>query len=361
MEPQRGLRRPLIRIPPPGAGGLGARDGAGRREIRRPFGFAALLLLAIVVVGVLGYVFIEGWSVVDALWMVVITLTSIGYGEVHPLSATGRVFTMLLIAAGLSVGTYTMTQLTRSLLEGDLGRYFKERRRKRMMADLSDHYIVIGYGRLGRIVARELQATGHRVAVIEREGARGLDDSEFPFILGDGSNDEVLRQAGIERARGLAVTAAPAAEAIFITLSGRQLNPSIPILTRVESDEGATKARRAGATAVVSPHSMGGWRMAHGLVRPYTTTFLDLATLAEHQDIMLEEIEVGARSGWSGCSLKELGMRQQHGVLVVALRRANGEMVVTPDASTRIGIGDFLICIGAPDRVRALAKAVSAV
>lgn len=327
--------------------------------VGRPFGFAAWLLVAVFVVGTGGYVLIEGWSVLDALWMVVITLTSIGYGEVHPLSATGRVFTMLLIAAGLSVGTYTMTQLTRALLEGELTQYFRERRRMRRMAELDNHYIVVGYGRLGRIVARELRATGHQVAVVEREGITALDESEFPFVLGDGSDDNILRRAGIERARGLAVTAAPVADAIFITLSARQLNASIPILTRVESDEGATKARRAGATAVVSPHSMGGWRMAHGLVRPFSTTFLDLATLAEHEDIMLEEILVGSESNWAGCSLQELGIRQKHGVLVVALRRSSGDMVVTPVASTRIGVGDFLICIGEPEKVRALAAALA--
>ncbi len=328
-------------------------------QVQRPFWLAGGLLLAILASGVAGYMIIEGWSALDALWMVVITLTTIGYGETHPLSSAGRMFTILLIGAGLGVGTYTMTQLTRSLLEGDLAQYLRERRRRRMMADLTEHYVVVGYGRLGRIVARELRATGYSVVVVEREAQAFQDETEFPFIVGDGSDDNSLREAGICRARGVAITAAPVAEAVFITLSVRQLNPDVPILTRVESDQGAAKARRAGATAVVSPHSMGGWRMAHGLIRPFSTTFLDLATLAEHDDIMLEEIEVGARSGWSGRSMRELGIRQRHGVLVVALRRSNGEMVVTPEATTRIGIGDFLIVIGEPGRVRALASTVS--
>ena len=301
---------------------------------------------------------IEGWGVLDALWMVVITLTTIGYGEVHPLSPEGRAFTILLIVSGLGVGTYAGTQLTWAVLDGDLFKAYRDRQRRRMMRNLNNHQIVIGYGRLGRIVARELIDAGHTVAVIERDPvvAEEVAAMGVPVIHGDGADDELLREVGIERAKGMAITAAPMAEAIFITLSARQLNPEIPILTRVESDEGAVKARRAGATGVVSPHIMGGWRMAHGLTRPHTTTFLDLATLAEHDDIMLDEIEVEQASGMHEWTLSDLGIRHQHGVLIVAIRRRTGEMLVTPQASTQFYVGDVLIVIGEPAKVRLLNK-----
>ena len=299
---------------------------------------------------------IEGWSALDAFWMVTITLTTIGYGEVRPLSPAGRIFTIVLISSGVSVGTYAMTQLTRSVLEGDLARAYRDRRRRLTMRMLDQHQIVIGYGRLGRIVAGELLDAGHDVAVIERDPVvcEEIASAGIPVIQGDGADDDCLRNVGIERARGVAITAAPVAEAIFVTLSARQLNPTVPILTRVESDEGAVKARRAGATGVVSPHIMGGWRMAHGLTRPHTTTFLDLATLAEHDDIMLDEIEVEAAAGLEDCTLAKLGMRHQHRVLIVAIRRPSGEMVVTPQATTNIHTGDVLIVIGEPARVRHL-------
>lgn len=301
---------------------------------------------------------IEGWGVLDALWMVVITLTTIGYGEVHPLSPEGRAFTILLIVSGLGVGTYAGTQLTWAVLDGDLFKAYRDRQRRRMMRNLNNHQIVIGYGRLGRIVARELIDAGHTVAVIERDPVvvEEVAAMGVPVIHGDGADDELLREIGIERAKGIAITAAPMAEAIFITLSARQLNPEIPILTRVESDEGAVKARRAGATGVVSPHIMGGWRMAHGLTRPHTTTFLDLATLAEHDDIMLDEIEVEQASGMHEWTLADLGIRHQHGVLIVAIRRRTGEMLVTPQASTQFYVGDVLIVIGEPAKVRLLNK-----
>ena len=301
---------------------------------------------------------IEGWPALDAFWMVIITLTTIGYGEVRPLSPAGRIFTILLIASGVSVGTYAMTQLTRAVLEGDVVRAYRDRQRRRIMRKLNHHQIVIGYGRLGRIVARELIDAGHAVAVVERDTAvcEEIVNAGIPVIQGDGADDDCLRAVGIERARGIAITAAPVAEAIFVTLSARQLNPQIPILTRVESDEGAVKARRAGATGVVSPHIMGGWRMAHGLTRPHTTTFLDLATLAEHDDLMLDEIEVEPKARLEGWTLAKLGQRHQHRVLIVAIRRPSGEMVVTPQADTLISTCDVLIVIGEPERVRYLNK-----
>lgn len=323
---------------------------------RLPFQRAVALLVGVFAFGTAGYMAIEGWSVLDAFWMVTITLTTIGYGEVQPLSPSGRIFTVLLIASGVSVGGYAMTQLTRAVLEGDLVRAYRDRRRQRTMRTLSQHQIVVGYGRLGRIVAHELIDAGHAVAVIERDPAvcEEIAAQGIPVIQGDGADDDCLREVGIDRARGIAITAAPVAEAIFVTLSARQLNPTVPILTRVESDEGAVKARRAGATGVVSPHIMGGWRMAHGLTRPHTTTFLDLATLAEHDDIMLDEIEIEEAAGLGTCTLARLGTRHQHRVLIVAIRRSTGDMVVTPQADTQIHTGDVLIVIGEPARVRHL-------
>jgi voltage-gated potassium channel len=210
-------------------------------------------------------------------------------------------------------------------------------------------------------VVRELLETGAQVCVIERDkdAAEALERT-VPFVVlqGDGADDSVLRNAGIDRARGVAVTAAPVADAIFITLSARQLAPRIPILTRVDGDESSVKARRAGATAVVSPHIMGGWRMAHGLARPHTTNFLDLATLAEHDDIMLDEIEVQEGSRWEGCSLGNMHVARDRGVLVVAIRRASGKMEVTPKAATQVEAGDILIVVGEPASVRGFAAAL---
>lgn len=327
---------------------------------RSSIALALLLLLAVTTVGTVGYVLIEGWHPVDALWMVVITLTSIGYGEVHPLSQPGRIFTLGLIFAGLGAVTYTLTSATRVFFEQNLIDMMRQRRRRRMTKKLSGHYIVIGYGRLGQVVARELEDTGQTICLIERS-ADALDEAErrgVAVVHGDGADDDCLREARIEHAAGVAVTAAPVAEAIFITLSARQLNPEIPILARVESDESAVKARRAGATAVVSPHIMGGWRIAHGLTRPHTSNFLDLATLAEHDDLLMDEVEVTADCRWCDRSLADMAVAREQRVLVVAIRRTDGRMEVTPTAETVVRDGDVLIVIGEPARVRTFAKAL---
>ncbi len=318
------------------------------------------LLLLVVAAGTVGYVLIEGWPVRDALWMVFITLSTIGFSEVQPLSEAGRLFTMALVVGGLGVGTYALSQVGRAVVEGEFATWMRERRRKRMMKALEDHFIVVGYGRLGRVVARELASGGYPVCVVERNHEPGLSfESEgFLVIFGDGADDDVLREAGIERARGVAITVAPVAEAIFVTLSARQLNPTVPILTRVDSDASAVKARRAGASQVVSPHAMGAWRMALGLVRPHTTTLIDLATLAEHDEIMLDEIVVTAESGWVGSTLAELGLSQRYDLLVVGIRRAHGGLVPTPRGHTAIEAGDILIVLGEPKDVARLAGLV---
>lgn len=319
-----------------------------------------LMLVLVFVFGVVGYMQIEGWPAFDALWMVVITLTTIGYGEPLPLSVPGRVFTMGLVLGGVTIATYALSAVTQALLEGELQAYVQQRRQRRRMKRMNDHYIVIGYGRLGQVVAQELLESSGPICVIERDPKRceELRRRDIPVIEGDGADDEHLRAAGIDRCKGVAVTTAPAAEAIFATLSVRQLRADVPILTRVESDEEGVKARRAGATKVVSPLIMGGWRMAHGLARPHAATFLDLAMLAEAQNVTLDELLVEPGTVKPGATVASLAVGSQHGVLIVAIRRADGSLVTTPGAEVPIASGDVLIVIGEHAKVHQLAQLV---
>lgn len=325
-----------------------------------PMGLSLLMLVLVFVFGVVGYMEIEGWGAFDALWMVVITLTTIGYGEPIPLSVPGRLFTMGLVLGGVTIATYALSAVTQALLEGELQAFLQQRRQRRVMRRMKDHYIVIGYGRLGRVVAQELMETSGPICVIERDPKRceELRRREIPVIEGDGADDEHLRAAGIDRCKGVAVTTAPAAEAIFATLSVRQLRADVPILTRVESDEEGVKARRAGATKVVSPLIMGGWRMAHGLARPNAATFLDLATLAEAENVMLDELLVEPGTTARAATVASLAVGSQHGVLIVAIRKADGGLITAPGADAPVSEGDVLIVIGEPSRVRHLAGVV---
>ncbi|MBI2571388.1 MAG: potassium channel protein [Candidatus Schekmanbacteria bacterium] len=330
--------------------------------MRRSFVLSLLGLAGVIVGGSAGYRYIEGWTWLESVWMVAITLTTIGYGEVHTLSESGRAFTLVIIVGGVSLGTYTVGRVTRMLLEGELASALKRRRSARRMKQLDKHYIVVGYGRLGRTVAEELRQSGAQVAVVERDPliARAIEaELDVPVIVGDGANDETLIAAGVTRARGLAVTIPSAAEAVYVTLSARQLNPTLNILTRVDEADAMMKARRAGAAGVVSPHRMGGWRMAHGLVRPHASYFLDLATLAAYDEVMLDELVVPSASPLAGKSIAELPVGKGSGVLVVAIQRPSGDLLMVPGAQERIYADDVVIVIGSTAGVKRVGRLLS--
>ena len=229
------------------------------------------------------------------------------------------------------------------------------------MESLNNHFIVIGFGRLGRAVAAELKDAGVPFCVVDRDPERVAEAEALgvPALVGDGSDDVVLRQLGVARARGVAVASGLGAESVYATLSVRQLNPECNIVTRVESGLEVPKAMRAGANNVVSPYAIGGWRMAHGLMRPNASHFLDLATLAAHEEIVLDELVLVAGSPAIGRSLKELRVRELHQVSVVALRRQDGTLLAVPGGDTVLSLGDIVIMVGAPPGVRAFSKLLS--
>lgn len=319
-----------------------------------------LLLLLVVVVGVVGYVHLEGYPYPDAAWMVFITLTTIGYGEVHPLSGLGRLFSVGLVLSGLTLGSYAVSQLSLFITDGGLQRAYEERRRRVVMAELHLHFIVAGFGRTGREIAHDLRHAGKRVVVIDPEAPR-CDECRsegFAAIQGDASHDEVLVQAGIERAKGIAVATSSDAVNIFVTLSARQLNPKIRIMTRVDEEHSAQKALRAGADGIVSPHAIGGSNMAHALLRPHSATFMAQAFGRMHPELSMEDVLVGEDPSFHG-RLSEIKLRANHHVIIVAIQKANGTLVTAPGPSYRLAKGDVIVAVGAPARIAELRAALS--
>ncbi|MCP4807639.1 MAG: potassium channel protein [Proteobacteria bacterium] len=314
-------------------------------------------MLAILVAGTAGYMMIEGWSVLDSVWMVLITVTTIGFGEVHTLSDGGRAFTMLLIVGGLSLGGYTASQFTRYVVEGGLRHDLRERTRRKRVEKLHDHYIVIGHGRLGAEVALDLRHEGQTVVVIDpdAEATKGLDDTGIVVIVGDGSSDEVLRRARIDAARGLAVATPSSAVNVYVTLSARQLAPHLPILTRADDADAVPKARRAGATDVISPYGISGNRMARSLLHPTSTSFLDQAVARHHGHLSLEDVLIGTNPKHHG-RLRDLHLRQDYSVLVVAIRKPDSELETAPDANVVIEQGDVVVVVGAPKDISRFAR-----
>ncbi len=334
------------------------RAQATQRNLRIALGAMGL----IVVVGTIGYVLIEGWSFLDALWMVVISLTTIGYGEVKPLSDIGRVFTLGLILIGVGLVTYTATTLARSVIDGDMARLLRQRRKEHTMKKLRDHYIVVGYGRLGRVVVDDLQHSGVPVCVVERDPAV-VEELErtgrAPVVHGDGASDDTLRLAGIERAQGLAIALPSSAEAVYVSMSASQLNPKLNIVTRIDEPEASYRARRVGANQVVNPYRLAGWRIAHGLMRPLASNFLDLATFSVHEEFAVDEQHIPKGSPFAGRSLRELNIGAEHKLLVVAIQKPNGTLHATPDGTFVLEPGDTVIVIGDPMRLVQFGKMVA--
>lgn len=319
---------------------------------------ALVIFIMVLVGGTTGYHVIEGWSWLDSIWMVVITLTTIGFSEAHPLSDVGRVFTMALIVSGVGLSAYTAGQVTRYVVDGDLARGLADRRRRRQMQKLSGHFIVVGLGRLGREVAEELHHRGHQVVAIESEPPQPDEQRYLAMRLhGDASSDELLREAAIERAAGVAVATGSDATNIFITLSARQMNPDIHVVTRVDEEASVQKARRAGANAVVNPYGISGARMAQGLTHPHSAQLLDQAVGRAHAEFEIGDIPVGVSPEYNG-ELGDLRIPERHKVQLVALRKADGELLTSLGRSTLIEPGDVAIVAGRPADIRALAKAV---
>lgn len=307
-------------------------------------GIPVLLLVA----GTLGYHLVEGWALFDALYMTAITITTVGFLEVHPLSDAGRAFTMVLALGGVFTLFYTATELIRGVVSGEVGRAMGRQRMERSLAGLNHHLVVCGYGRMGKLVCREFSAQGLPFVIVDQQ-AELLRDFRLPHglaLVGDATADDVLKRAGVERARGLVTVAASDAANLYITMSARFLNERLFIVARAENEEAEKKLRRAGASRVVSPYAIGGQRVAQAVLRPAVMDFIELATRSEHLELQIEESAVQAGSPLAGRTVRDSGLRRELGVIVVAVKKPDGRMIFNPDSDQAIEAGDVLITLG---------------
>lgn len=315
-----------------------------------PRRFLLMLFIPVVLIltGTLGYYFIEGWTLFDALYMTITTLSTVGFGEIHEMSTRGRAFTMGLILGGVFTMVYAAAEVIRSVVSGEvrvaLGRQLMER----SMAQMRDHLIICGFGRMGRRVCAEFAVQDLPFVVIDRAAA-ALEDFSLPngiALHGDATSDAILRQAGVERARALVAVAASDADNLYITMSARLLNDRLFIVARSEDDPAQQKLIRAGANRVVSPYVIGGARMAQAVLRPNVVDFIELATRTEQIELQIEESRISPRSPLVGASLKDSRLRQERGIIIVAMKKASGEVVYNPPADAVIQPGDILITLG---------------
>ena len=313
-----------------------------------------LALGAITVAGSVGYVLL-GFGVLDAVYQTVTTITTVGFREVQPLDSKGKVFTIFLILGGVGTALYTLTVLLELLVEGHLGHAMERRRMDKRIEQLRDHVIVCGWGRVGQAVARELSAANRDVVIVENDAERVAGIRAGMYVLGDASDDGVLRQAGIERAGALVAAVSTDAANLFITLSGRSLRPDLFIVSRAREESSLAKLTRAGADRVVNPQEIGGARIAAFVVRPHVTEFVDVVMHEGGMELRLEEIPVAAGSALTGLSLGEAKVRDRTGALVLAMRDQDRGFISNPPPTTIMTSGQILIAIGTAPQLDALA------
>lgn len=326
------------------------------RSFKRQFLPLVGLLLGVLALGVAGYYIIEGWSLLDSLYMVAITLTTVGFGEVQPLSNAGRVFTILFLLVGVVGVAYTLSAVGEYILTSNAGQQLRKRRVKRMIERMREHVVVCGYGRVGQNAVSALLDSGQTVVVIERDErlAEQFIEAEIPVIIGDATQDDTLRQAGIESAKGMIVSAGNDSVNLFIVLSARTLNPNLYIVARSVNSENELKMRRAGANRVVSPYQLGGRYMANVLTRPHVTEFIGMVTLDSGIELWMEELKIGKDSILAGHTVVEADLRRRTGVTLVALLRQSKGATLMPDANTQLEIGDELIVLGTREQLAEL-------
>jgi voltage-gated potassium channel len=312
--------------------------------------FAAIMLCLILSLGTGGYMFLEGWSLLDSLYMTIITLTTVGFAEVHPVGPHGRLLTMAIIVSGIGVGGYLVGTITQILVEGRLLHVMGRKKLQRQIKTLTNHYVICGYGRVGRIVSQEIKKSrpAAPLVVIEKnsEITARIEEDGHLYILGDATEEECLEKAGVCCAKGLVTALDSEADNVYITLTAKGLNPDLLVLARAGKIGSEKKLLRAGADRVVSPHQIGGFRLAQALLRPAVTDFIDFAIHDPDIELKMEEIPVKPNSTLVDVSLVESRIRQQLDLIIVAIKKASGEMLFNPASHTRIQIGDTLIALG---------------
>lgn len=323
----------------------------------RNFLRAIFLLPSILIIGTLGYGGIEKWRFLDSLYMTIITMATIGYNEVHPLTDSGKLFTIFFVIFGVvPAWGFLVGILFKSIMDGNLQKLLGSRKMEKEIKKLKDHYIVCGYGRIGQTVCAELKNNNVRFIVIEQSG-KVIDEiakSDIIYIHGSCADDTNLIAAGIDKAKGLINTVADEADAVYVTLSAKQLNPHLFIMARADSQSVHNKLKRAGATKVLSPHIYAGVHMAQTTLRPNVVDFMNLAAEGSTDGLKIEEVAVKKDSKLVGQSLKDSGIRSELGITVIGAKKKGKEMYYNPPADTKIDEGDTLILIGTSSQLAKL-------
>jgi voltage-gated potassium channel len=320
---------------------------------------SVLVLFVILSYGTIGYMLIEGSNMTDSLYMTVISITTVGFSEVIPLSPAGKYFTIILIFGGVGLFLFIVSLITQAMVEGGLHTFLGRRHMEKKLADLKNHYIVCGFGRIGKVISKILHENRRTFVIIENnpEEIKIIKELGYLVMAGDSTSDDTLQKAHINNAKALIAVTSSDADNVYIILSARVLNPNIFILARSSGKKGAeSKLLRSGANKVFSPYEIGARRMAQSLVRPTVIDFIDLTVHDGELGLRLEELRVSDQATFANKTLMDSGIRSEYDLIVVAIKREKGEMLFNPNPNTQILPGDILVVLGEHDNIQGLEK-----
>jgi voltage-gated potassium channel len=319
------------------------------------------LSIVLMAVGSAGYMIIEGWNFMDAFYMTIITMATVGYGEVHPVSFQGRVFTVVLILLGVGFFLYVAGNIIQFLVEGRIRSVLGRRKLDKQIDKIKGHYIICGYGRIGRVLAQFLTARYVDVVVIERNQSRvtKMDEDGILYLIGEATDESILERAGIQRAKGIVTAVATDADNVFLVLIAKQLNPNLFIVARASQNDAKKTLLAAGADKVISPYDLGARRMAHAILRPTVIRFLEMAFADDSVDIQIEEVRVGENSRMAGMTLKDTGIRHDFDLMIMVIRKVDDTMSFNPKADTVIEAGDVMVVVGSDKNIKRLERVLT--
>ena len=320
--------------------------------------FPIIVFIVLILVGISGYMIIEGWGLFDAIYMTIITLSSVGYGEVHETGLGGRIFTIILIIIGVFILAYIVGLVAEIFLEGEIRSILGRKKLDRKIQSLKDHYIICGYGRIGRTICNVLTQRSIPLIVIEKEeqARQELEQDKILYIDRDATHEESLIDAGVRRAKGLVSVVSSDPENVYITLTARGLNPELFILSRAEYSATKAKLLQAGANKVVLPYSIGARRMAQAIIRPAVSDFIELAMHESSFELAIEEIVVGNNSPFANLTLIESKIRKELDIIVIGIKKKDDRTLFNPSSQTTIHPGDLLIAMGSYENLERLRK-----
>ncbi|PKN53000.1 MAG: potassium channel protein [Deltaproteobacteria bacterium HGW-Deltaproteobacteria-13] len=320
--------------------------------------FALIILLTIFIIGTVGFHLIEGWSLMDSFYTTIATLSTVGYGDYAPETTSGKIFTIFVIIFGVGMMFYTLVLLAETFIESRLSNMLGRGKLEKIIEKMHNHYIICGGGRIGFLICRELIAGKMPCVVVDNnpEVIQKAQEEGFVYCKGDATQDKVLIEAGIKRAKGIICVLPTDAENLYVILTAKDLNQKIYIMARSEEEESEHRLLRAGADRVMSPYTLGGVRMAMAILRPAMLDFIEITTSRQSLELRMEEISVCKDSPFISKSLEDSGIRKRYGLIIVAVKKDSGKMIFNPMANYIIAEGDRLIAMGEDENVKQFAE-----